>query len=355
MPDATIIGAGPAGTIAALLLARTKWRITLIEQHRFPRDKVCGECLSALGMKILHRTALAQNISTLKPTALRWAALVSPDGKQSKLKLPQPMWGITRRALDAALLDEAIRAGVFVEQPARSERIDSGPRVTVRDLVTNEVTTRTPSHLLIADGKSSGLTGDMGFKAHFTNVDDVADTITLFGLKGHYVGLAPVEGGSWNLAMSLPAAKMKHFHGDGDRLFAQLLDENVGLRRRMRDAKRVGDWLASPLPRFAVKRDWPRGVIPIGNAAAALEPIGGEGMGLAMRSAELVANELIAAEREGRPYRPTRLNGQMRRLWTVRSAACRVGGVMLSSPTAARWMRRVARPLAPLALKLVGK
>jgi hypothetical protein len=78
-------------------------------------------------------------------------------------------------------------------------------------------------------------------------------------------------------------------------------------------------------------------------------------MGLAMRSAELVANELIAADREGRTYRPARLNGQMRRLWMVRSAACRVGGVMLSSPTAARWMRRVVRPLGPVALKLVGK
>ena len=45
-----VIGAGPAGSVAAALLARAGLDVILIEQHRFPRDKVCGECLSALGI-----------------------------------------------------------------------------------------------------------------------------------------------------------------------------------------------------------------------------------------------------------------------------------------------------------------
>src|SRR5206468_1372117 len=72
-------------------------------------------------------------------------------------------------------------------------------------------------------------------------------------------------------------------------LFEEIASENVAMRQQLQRASRVSDWLVSPLPRFAVMRDWPDNVIPIGNAAAAIEPVGGEGMGLAMRSAELAA------------------------------------------------------------------
>ena len=65
-----------------------------------------------------------------------------------------------------------------------------------------------------------------------------------------------------------------------------------------RRRRRVGPWLVSPLPRFSVARRWPERVIPVGNAAAALEPIGGEGMGLALRSAELAAAALAEAIRD---------------------------------------------------------
>src|SRR5204863_4873107 len=97
---------------------------------------------------------------------------------------------------------------------------------------------------------------------------------------------------------------------------------------------------------------WPEGVIPIGNAAAALEPIGGEGMGLAMRSAEIVAEELLNTAGD---YDAARLRRRMKALWEVRRFTCRAGGMMLSSPRVAKLMTRVARPLGSVALRLVGK
>jgi 2-polyprenyl-6-methoxyphenol hydroxylase-like FAD-dependent oxidoreductase len=109
--------------------------------------------------------------------------------------------------------------------------------------------------------------------------------LKLFGVTGHYVGVAPIEDGRSNVAFSVPAKRLEAFRGDLDALWRQLLTENPTLAERFGGAERVSDWLASPLPRFAIQRRWPEGVIPLGNAAAALEPIGGEGMGLAMRSA----------------------------------------------------------------------
>ena len=88
----------------------------------------------------------------------------------------------------------------------------------------------------------------------------------------------------------------------------------------MRSARRVGAWLASPLPRFGVDHDWPERVIPLGNAAAAVEPVGGEGMGLAMRSAELAVAHLLHVIRNGLAFDPARLRRAFSALWRPRRA-----------------------------------
>jgi 2-polyprenyl-6-methoxyphenol hydroxylase-like FAD-dependent oxidoreductase len=355
MSNVTIIGAGPAGALAAILLARGGWDVTLVEQHRFPRDKVCGECLSATGIAVLARMGLRDTLRALGPVELQRSVLVAGDGGEVSMNLRRAMWGLSRRAMDDALLRAAIVAGARLAQPMRCERIETTPlRVTLRDLTTNRLSVAKPDLGLLADGKGASVkpTGDLGLKAHFIGVADDPHTISLFALDGHYVGLAPIEADRWNVAMSVPGAKVKRFAGDLESLFEQILRENAGLARRMRGARRVSEWLASPLPRFPVQNDWPDGVIPIGNAAAALEPIGGEGMGLALRSAEVVAEELLAA---GANYDAAKLRRRMRRLWNVRSMTCRAGGVMLSRPRAARFITRVGKPLAPLALRLAGK
>ena len=232
MPDAAIIGGGPAGSVAALLLGRAGWRVTLIEQQSFPRDKVCGECLSALGISVLRRLGLDDTIQSCSPALLTHASLHAPDGPSARFQLVSPMWGISRRLLDALLFDAARDAGAHVLQPARCESLSHGesvPQLTVRDLRTNHRTTLCPDHVLIADGKGAlmpdrpTLTGDFGIKAHFTNVDSPSDTIALFGVRGHYGGVAPIEAERWNVAFSIPAGDLSDGGGDLDQLFASTI------------------------------------------------------------------------------------------------------------------------------------
>ena len=361
--SACILGAGPAGSVAATTLARAGWNVTIIEQHRFPRDKVCGECLSALGIDVLDRLQLRDSIELLQPVELTRAALVATDGSETIFRLPRPMWGLSRGALDVALLNAAVAAGARVVQPARAEDLTPEPlSLRARDLTSNQISTLSADVILLADGRATFAadhprpTGDLGVKAHFTNVaDSPADCIALFALAGHYAGLAPIEASRWNLAMSVRAAKVKGHGGDLDALLGTIFRENPALASRLRRATRVGEWLASPLPRYGVRRRWPDNVIPIGNAAAAIEPIGGEGMGLAMRSAELVAEELIAAGEAGRAHDAARLRGAMTKLWATRRFGCRAGAVLVSQPAAARVVTWMAGPVAPVALKLVGK
>src|SRR5437868_14028758 len=100
MQSAIVIGAGPAGCIASLLLSRAGWDVRLIEQHRFPRDKVCGECLSALGYGVLARLRLANCFHQLDPVQMTRALIHPGNGRTLELDLPRPMWGVSRMRFD---------------------------------------------------------------------------------------------------------------------------------------------------------------------------------------------------------------------------------------------------------------
>jgi 2-polyprenyl-6-methoxyphenol hydroxylase-like FAD-dependent oxidoreductase len=343
MPSAVIVGAGPAGSVAALLLARAGWRITLVEQHHFPRDKVCGECLSALGADVLRRLGLFDTVCAAGAVRLDRTLLHAPSGVYAAAILPRPMWGISRVVLDGLLLGAAADAGAALLQPARCEGVEPGlrPSVRLRDLIANTVRTLDADLVLLADGKSALLdrrspppTGDLGVKTHFQNVGGPRDAVELFGLDGCYGGLAPIEGGRWNAALSVPSRRVRAHSSDLAALFRELVRGSQGLQRRLAGAKQVGPWLASPLPRFPLRRDWPQNVLPVGNAAAAVEPIGGEGMGLAMRSAEVVVEALVCGQ-------PTSAPAKLQSLWRTRPIACRAAAVVASS-------RRCANALAPV-------
>src|SRR6185312_280165 len=209
MHKVVVIGAGPAGCVAALILARAGVHVTLIEQHRFPRDKVCGECLSNLALTTLERLGLTARVRNLGPAILNEIAIHCAHGAEYHLSLPRPMWGISRRAFDELLLNEAMRAGVEVLQPVRCESIDGDPVVVrIRDLRTNEVRALEAEHILLCDGKGAIVdpapksTGDFGIKAHFQNVECSGNVIELYGCRGLYGGLCAIENGTSNTAFS---------------------------------------------------------------------------------------------------------------------------------------------------------
>lgn len=353
-----IIGAGPAGSVAAILLGRGGCEVTLIEQHRFPRDKVCGECLSADGIAVLERLGISAKVMDLGATVFTHTAVHSSDGRSARLQLPRPMWGLSRSRFDAFLLETARATGARVRQPARCEAVLPGarPSLRVRMLESNDVVGIEADQAIVADGKGSLLrgtspTGDFGIKAHFEQVDGPRDTIELFGCRGMYGGLAAVEGGRWNAAFSVPAGRLRSHRGDLAKVFKELVGENPTLKQHMTGARQVTDWIASPLPRFGVRNHWPSDVIPAGNAAAAIEPIGGEGMGLALRSAEIAASEIMGTA--GRA-----IIGQYRQLWVLRRPACRAAAVLVCRPTLARWIATVLRIspwLGNAGLRLLGK
>lgn len=340
MVDVAIIGAGPAGCLAAIQLAGHGLAVVMVEQQHFPRDKVCGEMLSDLGQHVLDRAGIWNEIHLSGAVKISRSYIYAIDGRSAKLPLPRPMWGISRWKMDAILLNAARRAGVKVCQPARCEQVRAGRpvEVLIRDLRNNQPLRLEASFVLVADGKGAiGLsrptpTGDLGVKAHFNAVDGPADAVELFGVRGHYIGLGPIENRQWNLAMSVPAHRLRKWGGDAQMLLRQCMNDHPMLRRRLEKANRLSEWKISPVPRFAVQPRWPERVIPVGNAAAALEPIGGEGMGLALRSAELAATAVESSLQNRAPFDPAGLKREYQQLWTTRRIACRAAAMVVSQP-----------------------
>ena len=354
--NVTVIGGGPAGSLAAILLARRGAAVTLIEQHRFPRDKVCGECLSALGRDVLKRHGLEAG---LLPAGreLRRAILFSTSTSVT-FDLPQPMLGVSRALLDATLLNAAAAAGATIRQPARAEHVMGScesAEIQIRDLKTNAVDTTVADYVLLADGRAAfvrprpALTGDLGVKAHFANVSADAAAITLYGGLGCYGGVAPIEGDRWNVAFSVPRTNVAAFLGDFDAWWADLSKRSDGIRRHFGNAQRLSPWLASPLPRFTPQKTWADRVIPIGASAGAIEPVGGEGMGTALRSAELAVEAILTDRLHALP-------AAFSTLWSRRGFFCRLGGQMLADEA---WSDGIAMTGAShvrrAALWLIGK
>src|SRR5204863_6484375 len=120
--DAAIVGAGPAGAAAAILLARAGWSVALIERQSFPRRKVCGECIAASNLALLEALGIGAEVEARAGAELRRVALMR-GAETIVAALPAAngahRWGraLGREHLDTWLGDAAESAGVSRWQP----------------------------------------------------------------------------------------------------------------------------------------------------------------------------------------------------------------------------------------------
>ena len=125
--DAVIIGAGPAGSAAAIWLARAGWSVALVEKQAFPRRKVCGECMAASNRPLLDALGIGAAFEDAAGPELRQVALMCGEHTLTAdlpaAEHPGYAWGraLGRETLDTLLLEEALAAGAQVFQPWTSK------------------------------------------------------------------------------------------------------------------------------------------------------------------------------------------------------------------------------------------
>lgn len=353
--EAIVVGGGLAGGAVATMLAVTGHPVRLLERDTEPTHKVCGEFLSIEAQHVLTRLGIdLDRLGAAPITTLRLAY-----GRQMiETPLPFVGRGLSRKRLDAALLDRAAQAGAQVCRGVLVRALESGRVETSRGtLVTNT--------LLLASGKHEVRgaarhvdrcdTGYVGFKIHWrlpARVRAALDgRVSVILFEGGYAGLQLVEDGLANLCLLVTKRRLTAVGGSWAGVLAELL-------REPHAAAMLGDaepCSVRPLTVAGVPYgflhgdraagDWFR----LGDQAAVIPSFCGEGMAIALHSASVAASVIAAggtAADHGailrRDFRPSlRVAMAVQRVAEGRASRSLMW-------TALRWQPGLARHLARL-------
>ena len=314
-PELLVIGGGPAGAAIAVLAASRGVRTLLIEKDRFPRDKVCGEFLSAEGCSVLARLGLLPTLMAKGAMPMEACLLADARGRSVEAPLPElpeagrTALGISRAVLDEALLRHAASCSVTLRERvvATSPFLDNG-RVTgvmTRPVDSGGGDEAVKATLVIAaDGRRSMLQralppaiGDplttspkswFGFQAHFPDATKgLSRRIELYVFDGGYAGLGPIEGDRLDLALIARVDALNACGNAPQRLFEERMLANPLLAERLGGDIPCSRWKTIGPLRFNVRRPASHGAIFLGDAAGTIDPFSGEGMSNALRGAEL--------------------------------------------------------------------
>jgi menaquinone-9 beta-reductase len=308
--DAVVVGAGPAGSVAALVLARGGARVALADKASFPRDKACGDLIGPRGVQLLADLGIAV------PDAGRGSDLlaVGPSGHRSRLPAftgrTYPGHGIVvpRVAFDHALREAALAAGA-VGVRARIAGIERDPAGAVRAVVAASGERLAGDVIIGADGALSPV-------ARLAGMLDSASALWGFAVRAYVPGevplpllvllesrpwqiypgygwLFPGEDGQANVGIGVGMGGNRHSVPLRDDLagFCALLRERGDLGKGAEHGPVIGGWLrmgGTGTPPAAGN------VLLVGDAAGLINPLQGEGIAPAMISARLAAEAVLA-------------------------------------------------------------
>ncbi|WP_341209074.1 FAD-dependent monooxygenase [uncultured Sphingomonas sp.] len=294
-----ILGGGPAGSAAAITLARGGARPLVIERTRETGDALCGGFLSWRTLETLARLGIeADALNRARVTRVRLFA----RGRVVETALPAPAIGVSRARLDALLLARAISDGAAVERGVVARAIEDGAiRTGDGALLESEA-------LFLASGKhdvrgaarpadARGTDPTLGLRTRRRGADVarcVGDAIELHLFDRGYAGVVLQEDGSANVCLAIRRSRLTDA-GSPDTLLAALATECPAFGDRL-----AGD--ATPVEAIAnVPYGWRArhgtdGCYRLGDQAAVIPSLAGEGMGIALASGLSAARAWLAGE-----------------------------------------------------------
>ena len=357
--EAVVVGAGPAGSVAALVLARAGARVALADKASFPRDKACGDLVGPRGVQVLAELGVSV------PDAGQGADLlaVGPSGRASKLPaFPGRTYAghgivVPRLVFDSALREAAVTAGAVPVQ-ARITAVDADGDGTVRAVIASDGTRLDADVFIGADGALSPL-------ARLAGMLDPDTALWGFAIRAYLPAEVPLP-----LLVLLDARPWRIYPGYGWLFPGADGQANVGIGVGLGTSRRqapLRDDLAKFCALLARRGDigpdarpgpvtggWLRmggtgtppaagNVLLVGDAAGLINPLQGEGIAPAMISARLAAEAVLADPRRAGTAYPQALEGAFGRYLPGASALQRT---LLRRPRlASASMRLVTAPV----------
>jgi flavin-dependent dehydrogenase len=351
--DVAIVGAGPAGAAAAILLARQGYHVGLIDKATFPRDKTCAECMSPAIEGILDRLGVLEQVEAEHPAHLLGFDIYSPggfvcrsdyggipasDGTYHKhaLALPRYLFDhllVERARSEGVKMFEGTRLQEYQIEGAGSRQVAVSATVqTAQPTLVARPTADSPSTsdastgerkapissatlrarlLVAADGVHSLIARRLGahrpstrhrkiaLVTHMRGIRDLGVYGELHVGRGSYAGLAPLEppeiGDLCNVSIVVDEQESKRLAGRVEAFFDESLQTFPALAPRLGEARRTKGMLTISRLAVSAHRISDDGVMLVGDATGFYDPFTGEGIYRALRGAELLADVAGAA------------------------------------------------------------
>jgi geranylgeranyl reductase family protein len=350
--DVLVVGAGPAGSMAAAALASSGRSVVFIDSAAHPRPKACAEYASP---------RIAEELRGIGLDDERWMPDALPLRGMRVIRGPDAFdiayqdhsgsrraWGVERTRFDAALAALAVERGAQLHERTRfGGAVFDGERWRVSIAGAREPREVRARWLVGADGARSRVARQLGVErvvraplriglvAHYEGVPGLEDHGEMHVGPGHYVGLAPLPGGLLNVGMALPVGA----RGGAQTRFAAAIEQLPAVARLLDGSRRLTPIRgASPIG-HRVSRTAGPGWMLIGDAAGFIDPFTGEGIFRALRSARCLAEALAAgdagAEERYRAARRAAFAAKDALTWTVQ-------GMLAAPPVLGYALRRLA-------------
>ena len=304
--DVTVIGGGPAGSMSAIYLKRIGFSVCIFEKKQFPRETLCGELLSKEVIDILYSLGLLEKFHKLHPNPINSFKLFYNDGGFAETKLHFSAYGIKRGKFDHFLLEEARNRGIDIVQPAEVKTI-SHEEELFRISFTNGINEDEiySSKVIAAYGNQNTLDKKLkrnfvrtksrldGIKFHVDNnylKDFDKNSFQIFTAANLYCGINTVDENKTTVSYIehrrrdtvSPKETMKKLiknHAGLKKFFTEGFDEHV------EDLHVYGTGNIFQGKRELVKE----GIFMVGDAAHVIAPLAGDGIGMAIQNARLIA------------------------------------------------------------------
>jgi geranylgeranyl reductase family protein len=333
--DVVIVGAGPGGSASAAFLAAAGLRVLLVDKSTFPRDKTCGDAVSAQGVGLLDELGLGPTIRRAG-FKTRGVTIVSPSGRKLTAGIPPsdglPNYGLVvkRLTLDQMILDAAESAGAEVVDGVHVRGLERAPGGgwAIRGDRAGKAFSASGHTAIIAVGASLPLLRQLNLvpekigysfaaRTYFEGIDGLDDRLNI-----HFDGV-PLPGYGWIFPVSRTAANVgAGYYRRGPSTpptAATTLDaflKEPRISRRFRSATQL-----SPVKGYPIRTDFHRSrstadrLLVVGEAAGLVNPFTGEGIDYALESARLASAALQDAFQAGDlgPASLGRYEGALRR------------------------------------------
>lgn len=356
-----ILGGGLAGLTAALHLAQSGKTVTVVEKHTYPRHKVCGEYVSTEVVPYLK--SLGIDLSQHGAVNITQAHFSTQTGASVRCQLPLGGLGISRFALDAFLYEKACSAGAtFVFETADSVSFAND----FFSITLGNGQILKAGFVIGAFGKRSNLDKKLGrkfiskpspwlgVKAHYKG-EFPTDTVGLHNFEGGYCGVSTVENGDLNICYLVSFEAFKKF-GNIDEFENSVLKSNPELNAILSRSKRT---FPQPLTisqiNFDQKPVVENHMLMIGDAAGLIHPLCGNGMAMAIHSAQIASEVMLLSNpKNNRTYLEQAYQSRWNREFRVRMKAGRMLSRALLNPSLSTWLLGAVKRFPSLLPKIIS-